>query len=143
MQPEDGCTLPATRGRRDRWITASRLPLPRCGKDFISLFITTRTVVSRPLAQQALASVLAPGEEPGRRSALCPCFLEPAAPFPTMPSSHPEQTSGEFLAVQGVLLYLKMRSTWKLPFLCCKEETLLPDGPRLKTSLSVWEAQQL
>lgn len=118
-------------------------PCSAAAKTLISLLITTRTVVSRPLARQALASVLAPGEEPGRRSALCPCFLEPDGPLPTMPSSHPEQISGEFLAVQGVLLYLEMRSTWKLPFLCCKEETLLLDGPRLKTNLSVWEAQQL
>ena len=98
-------------------------PCPAAARTLSHSFIATRTVVSRPLARQGLASVLAPGEKPGRRSALSPCFLEPAGPLPTMPSNHPEQTSGEFLAVQGVLLYLKMRSTRKLPFLCCKGDT--------------------
>lgn len=118
-QPEDGCALPAMLGWRDRWNTASR---PTLEKIFFSLSVTTRMLVSRPLTQQALASVLALREKP-RRSAVCPCLLEPVGLLLTVPSIHPEQTSGEFLAVQEVLLLcLKMRGTWKLPFLCCKED---------------------
>lgn len=40
-----------------------------------------------------------------------------------MPSNQAKDTSGDFLAAQGMLLYLKMRSIWKWPLLCCKEDT--------------------
>lgn len=104
---ETGGTLPAA-------------PLPR---RFFFLTLCQNQDACQQTTRQALASVLALREKPGR-SAVCPCILEPAGLLLTMPSIHPEQTSGKFLAVQRVLLLcLKMRSTWKLPFLCCKEDT--------------------
>lgn len=53
-------------GRRGRWLTASQLPLPCWGENFVSLSVATETAISRCYAQQALTSALAPREKPWR-----------------------------------------------------------------------------
>lgn len=94
---------------------------PHWGENLVSLSVATKTTVCRPLSCQPWHLSLPQRTRPALVSLLLGAYWA----TPDCAFKPPRGGLGDFLALQEILLYSKMRNTRKSPFFCCK---LLLDG---------------